>query len=277
MNSWSRLAALWVAVVASIVAQTAPPQPAPSKPATPEVVAAPPVASGSASENTDLTFKPEVEPTPPTPVKPNVKPTADPDVPATDGKPAASKESAKVPEKARPAVVKPGAAAVAAQKDVDSPEYVIGPLDVVNVTVWDNPNLTGSYPVGPDGRMSMLLIGSFRAAGLTSTQLGEVVADKLKENILEPVVNAQVVRFNSKKYTMLGGVGKSGPYQLVQETTILDALAAAGGFHDFANKKKITLRRGTKIFKFNYNEVIKGKNLSQNIVIEDGDVINVPE
>jgi polysaccharide export outer membrane protein len=85
------------------------------------------------------------------------------------------------------------------------------------------------------------------------------------------------LRNNSKKYTLIGGVGKTGPYPLLQQTTVLDALAAAGGFKDFSNPKKIVIMRGTQKFKFNYKDVIHGKHMEQNITLEDGDLIVVPE
>lgn len=170
----------------------------------------------------------------------------------------------------------PSPTAKAPSGDSDAPAYILGPNDVVSVVVWGDKNLSGTYAIGPDGRMSVPLIGDFKAIGVTIPELQSLITQKLKDYINEPIVNVQLLRNNSKKYTLLGGVLKSGPYPLVQQTTILDALAASGGFKDFANKKKIVLMRGNKKFPFNYTDVTKGKNMSQNITLEDGDIIFVP-
>jgi polysaccharide export outer membrane protein len=159
----------------------------------------------------------------------------------------------------------------------DSARYVLGPNDVVEVSVWRDVNLSRTYTIGPDGRMSMHLINDFRAAGLTVPELRDLITEKLKGFINDPQVNIQLLRVNSKKYLLVGGVLRAGPVTLLQETTVLDALAAAGGFKDFANKKKIVIRRGAKTFPFNYNDVIKGKHTEQNIQLQDGDIIIVPE
>ena len=171
---------------------------------------------------------------------------------------------------------KPGTDGKRDSKD-EPPLYVFGPNDVISVTVFDERNVTGTYSIGPDGRISMPLIHTFTAVGYTIPELTDVIGEKLREEggILEPVVNIQLLRSNSKQYTLIGAVGRAGPVPLLRETKILDALAASG-FREFAGKKKIILRRGTKDFHFNYNEVIKGKHPEQNIVIEDGDLIIVP-
>jgi polysaccharide export outer membrane protein len=158
------------------------------------------------------------------------------------------------------------------------PFYVYGPNDVLGVTVAGEPTVTGTYTIMPDGRMSMSLIGTFRAAGFTGPQLTDLITQKLRDDggILEPIVNVQLLRSNSKSYTMLGAVLRPGPTPLIQETTVLDALSLAG-FQEFANKSKITIRRGNKIFKFNFKDAVKGKNLDKNIRLEDGDYVYVPE
>jgi polysaccharide biosynthesis/export protein len=160
----------------------------------------------------------------------------------------------------------------------DEPLYVLGPNDVVGVTVFDEPRVSATYSIGPDGRMSMPLIGNFKAIDMTIPELTVVITEKLKDpgGILDPVVNVQLLRNNSKQYTLVGGTARTGPVPLLRETTIFDALVAAG-FKDFANKKNIILRRGTKEFHFNYNQVVKGQHMEQNILIEDGDFIIVKD
>lgn len=160
---------------------------------------------------------------------------------------------------------------------IDSPRYVLGPNDVVQVAVWGDKNFTGVYAIGPDGMMSLPLLTDFKAVGLTTVGLKDLITEKLQDYIKEPEVNVQLLRNNSKKYTMIGGVARTGAFPLMQETTILDALAAAGGFKDFSNLKKIYLLRGTKQYPFNYKDVIAGKHMEQNIMIQDGDIIVVPD
>ena len=195
-------------------------------------------------------------------------------VPRTDSVPvkSAPERPAPVRNPQTPATPKPEEP----RKPGDPAPYVLGPNDVVGVSVWDDKNLTGSYAIGPDGRISMALVGEFKVTGLTIPALQNLIAEKLKEWINDPIVNVQLLRNNSKKYTLIGAVLKTGPYPLLQETTILDALAASGGFREFASKKKIVLIRGPKRFPFNYNDVMKGRNMDQNKTLEDGDIISVP-
>ncbi len=172
----------------------------------------------------------------------------------------------------------PRTAAKAPPEKDDTPLSVLGVNDVIGVTVIEEKNVSGTYVIGLDGRVSLPMIGYFRAAGLTIPGLTDLIAQKLRDDagILDPEVSVQILRTNSKQYTLVGGVQRPGPAPLQRETRILDALAAAG-FTEFANKKKIVLRRGTKEFKFNYKDVVKGRHLEQNIVIQDGDLIYVPD
>jgi|HubBroStandDraft_6_1064221.scaffolds.fasta_scaffold197922_2 polysaccharide biosynthesis/export protein len=155
--------------------------------------------------------------------------------------------------------------------------YVIGPLDVISIKVWNNPNLSSPLDVGPDGMISLPLVGQVKAEGLTKEQLKEMLAGRLKEFLNSPEVDVQVLKVNSKRFFVYGGVGRPGEYPLIEETTVMDALSTVGGFKDFANKKKIYVLRGTQRFNFNYQEVSKGKNLAQNIQLQNGDRIFVPE
>jgi polysaccharide export outer membrane protein len=166
-----------------------------------------------------------------------------------------------------------------AGKDDKTPFYVFGPNDVLGVTVAAEPSASGTFTIMPDGRMSMPLIREFKAAGLTGPQLTDIITQKLRDDggILEPVVNVQLLRSNSKHYTVFGAVMRPGPFPLIQETTLLDALSMAG-FQEFAKKDKITVRRGNKmIATFNYKKAVsKGEGLDKNVTLEDGDLIYVP-
>jgi polysaccharide export outer membrane protein len=156
--------------------------------------------------------------------------------------------------------------------------YVIGPLDVLQIKVWNNANLSGIVAVDSDGTISMPLIGEIKADGLTPRQLKEKISERLKDFFNnDPNVDVSVAKVNSKRFFVYGGVGHAGEFPLIEETTVMDALANTGGFKEFANKKKIYIMRDTQRFNFNYKEVSEGKNMKQNIVLENGDRIYVPE
>jgi polysaccharide export outer membrane protein len=180
-----------------------------------------------------------------------------------------------------PPVRKSGAAETEAPKPAnttsDAKPYVIGPLDTLYVRVWNNQNLTGIVNVGPDGMISLSLVGQLNADGLTVEQLTTALKNKLGEYITSPEVSIDVTRVNSKKYFVYGGVNRPGPFPLSGRTTVSEALSMAGGFRDFSNQKKIYVLRGAVKHPFNYKDVIAGKHLEQDIVLENGDKIVVPE
>jgi polysaccharide export outer membrane protein len=176
------------------------------------------------------------------------------------------------------------AAGVAKGTTKETQPYVIGALDVLAVKVWGQQNLTSMYAVAADGTISMPLIGDVTADGLTREQLKEAISKKLAECCFnnDPEVDVQVEKINSKRYFVYGGVGRAGEYPLIRPTTLMDAFSEVGGFRDFSNTKKIRIQRmlpsgQTTELKFNYKEVSKGKNMEQNILIQNGDRIFVPE
>jgi polysaccharide export outer membrane protein len=158
----------------------------------------------------------------------------------------------------------------------DPKTYVIGPEDIVFVKVWREPDLSGEHMVRPDGRISLPLVSDVDAAGHTPEQLAKTIAGGLSKYMNEPEVNVAVRVINSKFYFIQGEVLKPGKYPLLIPTTVLQALVNAGGFQEFANRKKIVVMRGEKRHKFNYKQVIDGKNLDQNIELLNGDLIIVP-
>jgi polysaccharide export outer membrane protein len=194
--------------------------------------------------------------------------------------PAAQPSSQAAPTGDEPPTRKPSAAPQSPETAAAAPNaskaYVIGPLDVLIVRVWNNPNLSGAVDVRPDGMLSMQLIGDVKADGLTLTQLKETIRTRLSEFLNNPEVDVQLGKVNSKRYFVYGEVGHPGEFPLVEATTIMDALSNVGGFRDFANPKKIYVLRGTQKFNFNYRDVSKGKNMEQNIVLQNGDRIFVP-
>jgi len=208
-----------------------------------------------------------------------------------DAKPVdASKPAAEVPEVAAPQPVKGKSAnskKVRQSKDplgggmpsvtgIDDKPYIIGPEDVLFLNVLHQPDVTGSLAVRPDGFISVRFAGEIKAAGLTTQQLSDEVADKLTKYFNHPEVNIQVVRIVSKKYYVSGEIKKPGAYTLSTPKTIFEALIEAGGPAEFAKKKAIYVLRGKQKIPFNFADVSKGKNLQQNIRIENGDVIVVP-
>jgi polysaccharide export outer membrane protein len=159
--------------------------------------------------------------------------------------------------------------------------FVIGNDDRLAINVWKEPDLTRSIPVRSDGKISLPLVGEVQATGRTPLQLEEEIGSKLKNYITEPEVTVIVEQINSQKFNILGQVVKPGSYPLAAATTILDAIATAGGFRDFAKQKNIYILRQsaggseTRI-PFNYKDVIKGRNPGQNIKLEPHDTVVVP-
>ena len=158
--------------------------------------------------------------------------------------------------------------------------FVIGNDDVLAINVWKEPDISRSIPVRSDGKISLPLVGEVQAAGLTPLSLEKEIAIRLKNYISEPEVTVMVQQVNSQKFNILGQVVKPGSYMVVNSLTVLDAIALAGGFRDFAKQKSIYVLRqgsaGESRLAFNYKEVSQGKNMSQNIKLQPGDTIIVP-
>lgn len=172
----------------------------------------------------------------------------------------------------------PAAKPAAAAPPVDAHSYVIGAEDELSINVFENQGFNVPLEtVRPDGKITMPLIGELAAAGKTPEQLKAEITEVLATNYmnLPPHVSVIVVKVLSKNIYLNGEVNKPGKYPLVVPTTVMQALVNAGGFRDFANKKKIRIQRGTKFFNFNYNEVSKGKKLDQNILLQPDDQIYV--
>ena len=159
--------------------------------------------------------------------------------------------------------------------------FVIGNDDVLAISVWKEPDISRSIPVRSDGKISLPLVGEVQAAGQTPLKLEQDIAARLKNYIGEPEVTVIIQQINSQKFNILGFVNRPGSYVINNSATVLDAIAIAGGFRDFAKQKSIYVLRqnadGTQArFAFNYKEVIKGQNPSQNIKLQPRDTIVVP-
>ena len=161
------------------------------------------------------------------------------------------------------------------------PSFIIGNTDVLAINVWKEPDVSRTIPVRSDGRISLPLAGELQAAGRTPLELEADIANKLRAYITDPQVTVIVQEINSQKFNILGQVARPGSYPLTHLTTVLDAIALAGGFRDFAKTKSIYILRqdsaGHEVrIPFNYKVVIKGKNPEQNIRINPYDTIVVP-
>lgn len=164
---------------------------------------------------------------------------------------------------------------------VHDDSYVIGASDVLAINVWKEPDVSRVIPVRSDGRISLPLAGELQAAGETPKQLEQEIGKRLASYISEPEVTVIVQESKSRRINILGMVTKPGSYLLSNSMTVLDAIAMAGGFKDFAKQKNIyVLRQGANgaqaRLPFNYKDVIKGKNTNQNVQLEPGDTVVVP-
>ena len=158
---------------------------------------------------------------------------------------------------------------------------MIGPGDILGVNVWKEPEVSKAVPVRSDGKISLPLAGELQASGTTPKELEQAISGRLQSYISEPEVTVIVQEIRSQKFNILGQVSKPGTYILTDSTSILDAIAMAGGFRDFARQKSIYVLRaradGTQErLPFNYKHVIKGGSQAQNIKLEPHDTIVVP-
>jgi polysaccharide export outer membrane protein len=158
------------------------------------------------------------------------------------------------------------------------PKYLLGPEDVLHVSVWDNKELTLDVTVRPDGKISLPLIQDVQAEGLTASELSDVIHQKLLPFILEPQVAVIVTQVNAPKVFVLGNVTRPGPYPLRTDMSVLQALSLAGGFTPFASQKNIKVVRNIKgkqeVRKVNYYDIVDDG--SGNYLLKPGDMIVVP-
>ncbi len=159
-------------------------------------------------------------------------------------------------------------------------DYRIGVSDVIAVSVWKVADLSRTMPVRPDGKISLPLIGDIDAAGKTTGELHDVVVARLKPYVPDPDVTVIVEQINSQKYFVIGQVTHPGSYPLSAPTTVVEALAAAGGFVDWAKTGDIMVVRHTadnqtERIRFNYKGWLKKKSKGSAPELKNGDVIVV--
>jgi polysaccharide export outer membrane protein len=159
-----------------------------------------------------------------------------------------------------------------------SADYKIGIDDVLDIAVWNNTTVSRTVPVRPDGKISLPLLNEVQAAGLTPSQLRASLMAKLVEYMPTPEVSVIVREVHSNKISVLGEVRKAGRYEISQRATVLDAVALAGGFNDFARRTKLVIMRqegtGTKRIPINYNRIVADED--DNVILQPGDIVVVP-
>jgi polysaccharide biosynthesis/export protein len=161
----------------------------------------------------------------------------------------------------------------------DSDKYIIGPEDILHVQVWKEETLSQTVLVRTDGKISLPLLDDVQAAGLTPLKLKEVLTEKYKAYVDNPLVTIMVREAKSFKVFLSGQVAKPGAYTILGEITFLQMIAMAGGFTEWANQKKVLLIRrenGREVRKtINYKKIVAGE--AENILIKTGDTIIVPD
>lgn len=201
--------------------------------------------------------------------------------PNTPVQPETAPEDEKAPN-APIQTVPPGQAADPSGTKPHDDSFMIGNDDLLAINVWKEPEISRSVPVRSDGKISLPLVGEVQANGRTPLKLEQDIATRLKNYIAEPEVTVIVQQINSQKFNVLGQVARPGSYTVANSPTVLDAIALAGGFRDFAKQKSIYILRQNSEGKypirlrFNYKEVIKGKNPGQNVKLQPRDTVVVP-
>ncbi|ALA59064.1 polysaccharide biosynthesis/export family protein [Nitrospira moscoviensis] len=159
-------------------------------------------------------------------------------------------------------------------------DYRIGAEDVLDISVWNNSAISRTVPVRPDGKISLPLVNDVQAAGLTPAQLRSVLIKKLAEYIPSPEVSVIVREVHSFKVSVIGEVKKTGRHELKGRATVLDILAMAEGFGEFAGRNRIVVLRpegkSMRQIPFNYNKVISTNGGLENFFLQPGDIIVVP-
>jgi len=191
-------------------------------------------------------------------------------------------KKALVASKTEKAGLTASSAAELSQASAVGSDYVIGIEDVLAINVWREPELSRSVVVRPDGKIALPLVGEMRASGSTPRELETVLSQQWRAYLSNPVVTVMVAEVRSRKFNILGEVLRPGTYPMPTRLTVLDAIAMAGGFREFAKVKDIYVLRlrsegVNERIPFNYRKVIKGRDFgTQNVQLESRDTIIVP-
>ncbi len=159
-------------------------------------------------------------------------------------------------------------------------DYLIGAGDVLEIMVWKEPDLSRTVRVRPDGKISLPLVDDVDTYQSTILDLKERITKALTEYVEKPAVYVMLQENGSKKIYIVGMVASPGEYLLEKPTTILQAIATAGGFSEWAKKEDIVIlrqdKKGQSRIEFNYERVVSGKDIKQNILLNPDDVIIIP-
>ena len=160
------------------------------------------------------------------------------------------------------------------------PSYIIGPMDILEIQVWKEPDFSRQTLVRPDGKITLPLIGDLHVSGMTTMALKELLTHKLKDFIDSPEVTVILVESRSKNFYIIGKITQPGTYPLTKDMTVLQAISVAGGLGEWADSDSIRIIRksgGTEnILHFDYKKVVSGKDLEQNILLQPNDTIVIP-
>jgi polysaccharide export outer membrane protein len=192
--------------------------------------------------------------------------------------PALARQAAKPPQPTAPA--QPSAGNGAPKTGAVLPaDYVIGAEDSLSIVFWRDKELSADVVVRPDGKISLPLINDVTAVGLTPEQLAASLMKAASKFIEDPTASVIVKEIRSRKVYIIGQVAKAGPYPLTSDMTVLQLIAIAGDLLEYADAKNIVITRmengKESRFKFNYKDVLKGKNLQQNILLKPNDTVIV--
>ena len=162
-----------------------------------------------------------------------------------------------------------------------SDEFVIGPQDVLEISVWDEPDFDTTVAVLPDGKIGVRLLTDIQAAGLTAMQLKDRITQGLRPYVPEPVVTVIVKQINSQVVHIMGpGINRVGPYPITGPMTVMELIAKAGGFTQYAKTREILIFRKegnvNRRFTFNYETYLRGQ-AEQNMQLRNGDMVVVEE
>ncbi|MBI2221559.1 MAG: polysaccharide biosynthesis/export family protein [Acidobacteria bacterium] len=174
--------------------------------------------------------------------------------------------------------------AVAAEPPVGTPplppDYVIGPDDLLAIVFWKESDMSAEVVVRPDGKIALPLLNDVVAAGLTPVELRDRLAQAAKRYLTDPTPTVVVKQINSRKVFITGQVEKPGAYPLTGPTTVVQLIATAGGLKEYAKSSHIVVMRAAAgrqtARRFNYKDVLKGRNLRQNVELKPGDTVIVP-
>ena len=167
------------------------------------------------------------------------------------------------------------------EKQTDTVNYLLTPGDVIEISVWKEEGLQQQQIlVAPDGNINFPLAGTIMAAGRPMSSLENTIAERLADYIADPVVNVKLIQSSGNSIFVIGKVNKPGQYPVNRRIDVMQALSLAGGLTVFADTDSIHILRRVgnvlKVMPFDYDDVLDGEHLEQNILLEAGDTVTVP-